>query len=143
MISYVGIYSMKTAVMTQQLTNHIEENYRPRQSGAAAFLAACHSRLLGIITGRRQPTHRWYLPTATTVPANCNYGTFCLHSTHVLESEGRHTPPWAEPPPFPILVNHVRLHVLSILRYTLATRPEAVFQPPHLPPLLAEVLGLE
>ena len=47
-------------------------------------------------------------------------------------------------PPFLILVNRVLTQVLSILRYyTWATRPEAAFQPPHLPPLLAEVLGLE
>ena len=46
-------------------------------------------------------------------------------------------------PLFPIPMNRVRMQVLSILRYTWATRPEATFQPPHLPPLRAEVLGLE
>ena len=42
-------------------------------------------------------------------------------------------------PPFPILVRRVRVQVIGVLRYTWATRPEAAFQPPHLPPQLAEV----
>ena len=46
-------------------------------------------------------------------------------------------------PPFPILVRRVRVQVIGVLRYTWATRPEAAFQPPHLPPQLAEVLDLE
>ena len=33
--------------------------------------------------------------------------------------------------------------LIGVLCYTWATRPEATFQPPHLPPQLAEVLDLE
>ena len=103
--------------------------YRPHLRGAA-FLA----------------THAFVLPAEDSSPivGSCLLQLLFVYTAHTLWRARVYTLHHGRNrPPFPILVNRVRTQVLSILRYTWATRPEAAFQPPHLPPQLAEVLGLE
>ena len=103
--------------------------YRPHLRGAAFLF-----------------THAFVLPAEDSPPivGSCLLQLLFVYTAHTLWRarvdtlhHGRNRPP------FPILVNRVRTQVLSILRYTWATRPEAAFQLPHLPPQLAAVLGLE
>ena len=103
--------------------------YRPNLRGAA-FLA----------------THAFVLPAGDCPPiaGSCLLQLLFVYTAHTLSrarvDELHH---WRTRPPFPILVRRVRVQVIGVLRYTWATRPEAAFQPPHLPPQLAEVLDLE
>ena len=72
------------------------------------------------MAGRRQPAHpaSYQQPPAAASPllfppAAANYFLFA-HHTHLVESEGSHTHHGRNRPPFPILVNRVRMQVLSI-----------------------------